>query len=273
VSAGSHSHVGPGQRVGLVAAGFMIGMVASTCGIGGGLFAVPLLHYGFRLPLKSAVATSLCLVFATATSATVTEAFHPGRALLPGLVVSLLLGALIGAQIGHRIASRLPVRKLKVVFGIVLLLAGGRMLVTSGQGDLVEAAMVFDPSVTDHLLAFAIGLVAGVAVPLLGVGGGLVVVPCLLFVMPQLGYLGARASSLGMATLTSARSIFLYRKDGLIDWKRALWFASGALAGAVAGVYWVHGSGNAFLARGVLGGVLGLAGLRFSLDVLRAGKD
>ncbi|MFT5048903.1 MAG: putative membrane protein YfcA [Chlamydiales bacterium] len=261
--------MGQAGRAALTAAGFFIGMVAATCGIGGGLFAVPLLHYGFKLPLKAAVATSLCLVLATSTSATVTEALHPGRALLPELVGVLVLGALVGAQIGHRIASRLPVKKLKAVFSVVLLLAGARLLLAGAGGGADEALVAFVPTSSDYAVALAIGLVAGVAVPLLGVGGGLVVVPCLLFVMPQLGYLGARAASLGMATLTSARSIFLYRKDGLIDWKRARWFALGALAGAVGGVYWVHQSGNAILARGALGGVLVLAGLRFSVDALR----
>ena len=257
-------------RLLLTLSGFAIASVAAMCGIGGGLFAVPLLHYAFKLSLKSAVATALCLVCATATSATVTELVHPERALVPAVVGLLIVGSLVGAQIGHRIATRLPVRKLKIVFVFVLLAAGTRLLLTSSGGSPVSAAGAFQPGPEVLAATLAVGLVAGIAVPLLGVGGGLVVVPALLFVVPELGYLGARAASLGMATVTSARSIFLYRKSGLIQWERAGWFALGALGGAVVGVGWVHGEGHAALARQILGGVLCLSGLRFALDARRA---
>jgi hypothetical protein len=40
------------------------------CGIGGGVFAVPLLHYAYGMPLKIAIANSLVLV---AASTSVTE--------------------------------------------------------------------------------------------------------------------------------------------------------------------------------------------------------
>ena len=250
----------------LTAAGFAIASIAAMCGIGGGLFAVPLLHYGFKLSLRSAVATALCLVFATALSATTTELLHPSNAFVPSLAALLVAGSLVGAQIGHRIATRLPVQKLKAVFAIVLLLAGARLLLSASGGAAGELVDGFSPGALVHVTALGIGLVAGIAVPLLGVGGGLVVVPALLFVVPELGYLGARAASLGMATITSARSIFLYRKSGLIEWRRAAWFAAGALGGAVVGVGWVHGEGNAELARQILGGVLCVAGVRFARD-------
>ena len=205
--------------------GALISTVGAICGIGGGIFGVPLLHYGFRFPLKSAVATSLCLVFATALSATVSESFHPQTALVPPLVLMLVAGSLVGAQIGHRVATRLPTQRLKFVFSVVLLLAGSRLLLTLPPASAAGLAADFAPSSTEYACALAIGLFAGIAVPLLGVGGGLIVVPSLLFVVPQLGYLGARAASLGMATITAARSILLYRNDGLIRWRSAASFA------------------------------------------------
>lgn len=254
----------------LALAAFVIGAVASMCGIGGGLFAVPLLHFAFKLPLRSSVATALCLVCATAASATVTEALRPDSALRFSLVAALVAGSLLGAQLGHRVASRLSTRKLQVVFAAVLLVAAYRLLFAGGAGP--SATAEFAPSAGLYATTAVIGLGAGFVVPLLGVGGGLVVVPALLFAAPEIGYLGARASSLGMATVTSARSLFLYRDSGLVRKREGLWFALGALAGAVAGVQWVHAAGNSEIARQVLGGVLCLSGARFGWNALAPGK-
>ena len=254
----------------LLPLGLAIGAVAATCGIGGGLFAVPLLHYTLRMPLKSAVATSLCLVFATALSATVTEALHPDRAIHVGLVSVLIAGSLGGAQLGHRIATRISTENLKAVFSIVLLVAGLRLLLADSSADAVVLAEGFEPGLATFGATFLVGFCAGVAVPLLGVGGGLIVVPSLLFFVPEIGYLGARAASLGMAVVTSLRSIFLYKKSGLVDWQRALWFGAGALIGAALGVAWVHGAGHPAFARRLLGGILCFSAARFAFDAWRS---
>ena len=74
--------------------------MGAVCGLGGGLFAVPLLHYVFKLPLRRAVATGLCLVCATAVSSTTAEFLHEDSALLWEVVLPLVGGALVGAQIG-----------------------------------------------------------------------------------------------------------------------------------------------------------------------------
>jgi len=51
------------SRAILVGLGLMVALLCSMCGIGGGVFAVPILHYLYGIPLKRAVATVLCLVW------------------------------------------------------------------------------------------------------------------------------------------------------------------------------------------------------------------
>ncbi len=83
----------------LFLSGAVIAFIGAICGIGGGLFAVPLLHYVFKLPLRVSVATSLCLVAANAYSSTATELLRGDSALLWDVVLPLIGGALVGAQL------------------------------------------------------------------------------------------------------------------------------------------------------------------------------
>lgn len=252
----------------LVLAGAAIAFVGSVCGIGGGLFAVPLLHYGFRLDLRAAVATSLCLVGANAFASTVTESLHDGSALLWDVVLPLAAGALAGAQFGYLASRRLSERFVKGLFAGVIAIASWRML---GSGDAGVQPGEFHSVYTIGRAASvaAIGLLAGTASPLLGIGGGMIVVPGLLLSMPEIGGLGARAAALAVACVTSARSIHLYAKERQVDLSVAPWFVVGGLAGAVGGVQAVHAPGIAAMGRQFLGALLVLTALRFAIDASR----
>ena len=57
------------QKSSLFGLGVVISLLAAVCGIGGGLFAVPILHYAYRLSLKASVATSLALVVVSTSTA------------------------------------------------------------------------------------------------------------------------------------------------------------------------------------------------------------
>ena len=207
------------------------------------------------------------------------ELLHPDSALFPAVAAALVVTSLVGAQLGFWISKRLKTRSLKALFCAVLLFVGLRLVFAQPADTIILATP--DPAfgARGDVLLFCggIGLFAGIAVPLLGVGGGLVVVPSLLFLLPAfglpgIGYLGARAASLAMAMITSTRSIVLYAREGTIDWKIGGWFALGAVGGAIAGVLLVHLHGAAEVGQIILGVVLSLAGVRFGLDVARAVK-
>jgi uncharacterized membrane protein YfcA len=261
-----------GTAAALFATGILIAAYGAMCGIGGGLFAVPILHYVFKRSLKAAVATSLCLVSASAFSATVIEAVHPDNALRWSLVAVVLSTALLGTQIGMWIARRLATRKLKLVFCVVLGAVGLKMILATSA---VNGNVVVDyvPDLGAHIVAAIAGVFAGIVVPLLGVGGGLVIVPALLFGLPELGYLGARATSLAVATFTASRSVWMYAREGLVDWWSGRWFGSGAVLGAIGGVQLVHLSGAPEIGRALLGVALCFSALRFGWDWVTSGRD
>jgi uncharacterized protein len=85
------------------------------------------------------------------------------------------------------------------------------------------------------------GVLAGLMAGLLGVGGGLVLVPILVFLLPHQGV--DEASVMPMALATSLASIFLtgissayaHHKRGAVLWITTLWLAPGLLIGAALG--------------------------------------
>ncbi len=251
--------------------GAVIASVSAMCGIGGGIFAVPVLHYVFGMNLRRSVATALCLVWCVAASSTVSEALHSESALYWDVIAILAAGVLVGTQLGYEVAKRLPTRGLKVIFCLVLASVGGRILAISG-GAAVPAPETMNLDLGGALFVGGTGLVAGIVVPLLGVGGGLIVVPTLLIGLPSLGLLGARATSLAAAVVSSSRSLWLYNKDQMIDWRTGAWFGVGAAAGGALGVTLVHRPGGASMGKVLLGVVLLFAAARFGWDVLRTNR-
>lgn len=121
-----------------------------------------------------------------------------------------------------------------------------------------------DPStlILMGLLLAAIGMVAGVIAGLLGVGGGIVLVPAFFYAFSALGYGSDQlmqvclATSLATIIVTSIKSVRTHNKRGAVDWGIlkgwAPWIAIGALLGVVAA------SG---LKSVVLQGIFGCVGL------------
>lgn len=254
------------MKAGLVLAGALIGVIAALCGIGGGLFAVPILHFLCGRELRTSVATALYLVLATALAATATELLREAPALRWGVVLPLGAGAFIGAQLGYAASKRIDATLLRKVFVVLLLVAGARILFfggasgeaasPSGGADLVMA-----------LAAAGIGVAGGFVAPIVGIGGGLVFVPSLFFFLPELGFDGARACSLAAAVVTGSRSIWLYEREGRTERGLGLALGAGALLGAVTGVVLIQQPGWVEVGRRGLGVVLWIVALRFARSV------
>lgn len=104
--------------------------------------------------------------------------------------------------------------------------------------------IVQDPMLLAQMLALlmAVGAFAGVLAGLLGVGGGIVLVPAFYFTFTTLGYGGSQtmqmcvATSLATIIVTSARSLASHNQKGAVDWQILRKWAPGIMAGAVIGV-------------------------------------
>lgn len=130
------------------------------------------------------------------------------------------------------------------------------------------------------LVAFllAVGAFSGVLAGLLGVGGGIVIVPALFYVFAGLGHPEATlmhvcvATSLGTILLTSARSMHSHNKKGAVDWgilkSWAPYIGLGTILGVVAADF--LRSSSLMLIFGVMAMIISLH-MAFGRDSWRLG--
>ncbi len=111
-----------------------------------------------------------------------------------------------------------------------------------------------------------IGAFAGVAAGLLGVGGGIILVPAFYYAFASLGYESdglmqiSVATSLATIIVTSVRSVLSHHKKAAVEWEILRGWAPGIALGALFGVLLASGlkSQSLMLIFGILGVVIGL---------------
>lgn len=114
------------------------------------------------------------------------------------------------------------------------------------------------------LLAFS--AFAGVLAGLLGVGGGIVLVPGYFYLLSSLGYDGPQlmqvcvATSLATIVVTSVRSVQSHHKKGSVNWDMLRAWTPGIALGAVVGV-WIASELKSITLQGIFGSLGLLVGL------------
>lgn len=112
----------------------------------------------------------------------------------------------------------------------------------------------------------AIGAVAGVIAGLLGVGGGIVLVPAFFYAFTALGYAGPQlmqvclATSLATIIVTSIKSVRAHNERGAVDWEILRGWGPWIAAGAIVGMVVASGLRSVVLQGifGVLGVIVGM---------------
>jgi uncharacterized membrane protein YfcA len=117
-------------------AGNVIGAVSSLVGIGGGTLSVPFMTW-CNVPLHRAIGTSSAIGFPIAVAGALgyignglqvegLPAQSLGFVYLPALA-AIAVASVLTAPLGARVAHRLPVKKLKKIFAVLLYSLGVRM--------------------------------------------------------------------------------------------------------------------------------------------------
>ncbi len=90
-------------------------------------------------------------------------------------------------------------------------------------------------------LIFAVGVVSGFLSGLFGIGGGIIMVPLLFWLLPHWGLLQDTAVPMALGTSLASAACFAFSgalghlKRGLIDWRRVPWLITGGVMGAMGG--------------------------------------
>jgi uncharacterized membrane protein YfcA len=104
-----------------VVLGFLVGMLSSSTGLGGGFLVVPFLIYMGK-PAKVAVATSILFVGMVAVSSLWAHSKLGNVEIKTGLI--LAAGGIIGAQLGPKVLQNISDQNFKIGFAILLIGTG-----------------------------------------------------------------------------------------------------------------------------------------------------
>lgn len=218
----------------LFAGGLAAGVVAALLGIGGGVLIVPLLTLVFRVPLRTALGASLVSAILASDGA----ALWPGkrqRMEVP-LAWGLALASTFGATLGATLALNLNPDIIQGVFAIVLLYAAFQLATSKGE-PAAEGPANGSTGPVGRVRRVAMGLVAlvaGAGSGLLGIGGGIIIVPALHLILRK-PFKTATATSNLLIGLTALIGAFTYWSSDALPLVPVLPIAAGAFAGALIG--------------------------------------
>ncbi len=258
----------------LLLGGVAAGAFGSLLGLGGGLLIVPLLTFGFGLPLREAVGVSLVCVIVTSSASAGVYLQRRQANLRLGMVLELFTG--IGAVVGGAIAFLVDERLLSGLFTVILGYTAFTMLRNARRPAAPAPAASEDHATDDELLhaeldedaepevdaepdddartvdpdagtlglrpaglarmpwAATASIGAGVTSALLGIGGGLVKVPVMHLVLGVPLRIATATSNL-MVGITASTSAIVYLLRGGIDAFAAGPTAVGVFIGASLG--------------------------------------
>jgi uncharacterized membrane protein YfcA len=153
--------------------GLVAGLLSGLFGVGGGTVIVPMLVLILGFDQRLAAGTSLAAIVPTATVGVISYAVHGSVAWIPALI--LAAGAVGGAQIGSWLLPRISQTALRWCFvGFLVLVIVSLFLVIPSR----EAELPINVLTVIGLVV--LGVVTGTLAGLLGVGGGIIVVPALI---------------------------------------------------------------------------------------------
>ena len=212
-----------------VVLGFVIGLSLGLLGGGGSILTVPIFVYILGFGAKESIAMSLAVVGTTS----LVGAVGHGRQGRVNVRVALIFGAVasVGTYAGTRLATRLSGAEQLGIFATIMLVAAGFML----RGRRVGAEPPVTTSAAPVLLTTIQGLVVGSLTGLVGVGGGFLIVPAL--VWGGLDMRDAVGTSLLIIAMNCVIGFYGYIGHVNIAWLSVALVTVGTLPGIAAGTY------------------------------------
>jgi uncharacterized membrane protein YfcA len=221
--------------------GTPIGLLGGLIGLGGAEFRLPVLAGVFGYAARRAVALNLAISLITVLGALLirggTLDLAPLIALLP-VVVAMIAGAVSAAFVGVALVHRISERTLEGFILVLLVVVGSALIVEAFLPQEVPALLP-DSLPLRMVVAVLFGLAIGMVSSLLGVAGGELIIPTLVFVFGA-GIKTAGTASLLISLPTVAVGVLRHRKLGAFEDRQDLTqtvapMGIGSVVGAVVG--------------------------------------
>ena len=208
-----------------VVCGLSAGLLGGYLGLGGGIVMVPFLTVVAGVDIKAAVPVSVAAIVVNSFSAS-NEYLKKGMVDLE-LVVILAVFMVLGNISGSLLSATVPATWTKLLLTVVLVYTAFSLL----KGRQASERMAFADNRGKYLLvctllAFVTGTLSG----LVGIGGGVIIVPVLYLVI-GLPLATARGTSSLMIGFSAAAATAVYFLKGQID----LEMASAVILGIIIG--------------------------------------
>ena len=208
-----------GVLAALLGVGLIVGFVSGLIGIGGGVLIVPFLYFFYGHPAWSGLlvdpdleatiahATSLAVILPTGLAAAATH--HRNGLVAWRVALPIAAIAAVSAVAGANLVVLLPAEALKLMFGL-LLIGSGINLTRDQEAHAREVLRLSLPVVA--LTGIAVGMLSA----MLGVGGGILAIPLLVYVI-GLDIRRVAATSIAIVALTAASGTLTYAVAGWGD--------------------------------------------------------
>lgn len=227
--------------------GAAAGLTSGLMGVGGGIIMIPLMTAFLGLTQHKAHGTSLAVIVFTAIASALTYLWkvngEPASsqtisiATYVLLAVELATGSIVGARVGALVMNRIPARELRMIFGIFIFFIGLRLLLAP-----LPTYKTVDPAMIHNIVGIIgvviIGLITGILSGMLGVGGGIVMVPAMVLLL-QLPQSYAQGISLLVIVPTAIMGAYTHLHKGnvvtrIVPWIAALSVFTGILGSMLA---------------------------------------
>jgi len=156
-----------------IGTGLLAGLLSGLFGVGGGTVIVPLLVMFLTFNQRLAAGTSLAAIVPTATVGVVSYALNGSVDWLAAIL--LAAGAIVGTQIGTWLLPRISQTALRWTFVafVAVVIVSLFIVIPSRDSEI-------DLTVWSGIALVVVGVLTGILSGLIGVGGGVVVVPVLI---------------------------------------------------------------------------------------------
>jgi uncharacterized membrane protein YfcA len=241
--------------------GFGVGFLSGMFGVGGGFLLTPLLIF-YGIPPSVAVATTSSHVTASSVSGAITQwrrhgvDFKMGAVMIVGGVVGTAIGVFLFGLLRHTGQTELVV---SVSYVALLGTVGSLMLTESVRTLLAErSGRALTSRLRHHtwvqglpfkmrfrvsklyisvIPPLAIGFFVGVLSAVMGVGGGFVIVPAMIYILRMPANVVMGTSLLQILCVTAVTTVLQATNNYSVDIMLALFLIIGGVIGAQFGVH------------------------------------
>ncbi len=210
----------------------MAGVVGGFLGLGGGIVLVPFLTLVLKTPMHQAVALSLAAIMANSLVSS-TNYLKKGmidfRAVVPMCIFSSI-GAVVGSSLIHLIAGNY----LEILFALALTYTAVSIV---RKKEISAGEISGSPADSRFTAVAVIAFFSGIFSSLLGVGGGIIIIPAMYLILNYSIHV-ARGSSTFIIGITATAGSVVFLMQGVLKPDLLAEVVVGQVAGGWLGSWW-----------------------------------